>query len=33
MTPEELERLRKRELRVAGEDATDTIAARMEVGD
>jgi len=33
MTPEDLERLRDRELRDAGEDATDTVATRAEVGD
>lgn len=33
VTPEDLERLRDRELRDAPGDGSDTVAARMEVGD
>lgn len=33
MTPEDLERIRERELRDAPDDAADTIAARAEVGE
>lgn len=33
MTPEELERLRDRELRDARDDAADTVAVKMEVRD
>lgn len=33
MTPEDLERLRERELRDAGDDAIDTVATRAEVGE
>jgi hypothetical protein len=33
MTPDDLERLRDRELRDAREDAKNTVAARAEVGD
>lgn len=33
MTPEDLERLRDRELRDAREDAADTVAVKMEVSE